>query len=337
MTINERVSPKRLAEIIARAEVCDDSVLTDYRDIESIARELQQYRAAAEQCVGEVIEQPGLTSLDGTVSYEKSTYRNIKGINKMKRMPLGTKFYAAPQVTSVPDGIEAAARWVDAQREAYDDEHGRYDPDTGTFEFGNDAQLEYSTTLAEIAEGIRALRPTAAPAVQAEQLSGNAEQVSQPYTLREGLAAIRNLGPIDAEKIQAERDALNEPDVPDGYALVPIEPTLSMLTMLGFTGSFESMKQRYESMLAAAPAAPYFREMPNSSTNNCRENAETSTKCWCLTCRPVTMTDMRFVVCPECGNKRCPHANDHRNACTGSNAPGQEGSAYPDAPKQEAE
>jgi len=68
-----------------------------------------------------------------------------------------------------------------------------------------------------------------------------------------------------------------------------------------------------------------------------RENAETSTKCWCHTCRPVTMTDMRFVVCPECGNKRCPHANDHRNVCTGSNEPGQEGSAYPAAPKQEAE
>ncbi|MDU9626264.1 hypothetical protein [Escherichia coli] len=57
--------------------------------------------------------------------------------------------------------------------------------------------------------------------------------------------------------------------------------------------------------------------------------------CWCRTCRPVTMTDMRFVVCPECGNKRCPHANDHRNACTGSNEPGQEGSAYPAAPQQE--
>ena len=40
-------------------------------------------------------------------------------------------------------------------------------------------------------------------------------------------------------------------------------------------------------------------------------------------------------VCPECGNKRCPHANDHRNACTGSNEPGQEGSAYPAAPQQE--
>ncbi|EJC8216199.1 hypothetical protein [Citrobacter freundii] len=57
--------------------------------------------------------------------------------------------------------------------------------------------------------------------------------------------------------------------------------------------------------------------------------------CWCRTCRPVTMSDMRFVVCPDCGNKRCPHANDHRNACTGSNEPGQEGSAYPAAPQQE--
>ncbi|HCA5750363.1 TPA: hypothetical protein P1K63_002060 [Enterobacter hormaechei] len=57
--------------------------------------------------------------------------------------------------------------------------------------------------------------------------------------------------------------------------------------------------------------------------------------CWCRTCRPVTVTDMRFVVCPDCGNKRYPHANDHRNACTGSNEPGQEGSAYPAAPQQE--
>ncbi|MEG6194832.1 hypothetical protein [Enterobacter kobei] len=57
--------------------------------------------------------------------------------------------------------------------------------------------------------------------------------------------------------------------------------------------------------------------------------------CWCHTCRPVTVTDMRFIVCPDCGNKRCPHANDHRNACTGSNELGQEGSAYPAAPQQE--
>jgi hypothetical protein len=52
--------------------------------------------------------------------------------------------------------------------------------------------------------------------------------------------------------------------------------------------------------------------------------------CHCQTCRPITITDMRMVLCPKCGNKRCPHANDHHNACTGSNEPGQPGSAYPD-------
>ena len=56
--------------------------------------------------------------------------------------------------------------------------------------------------------------------------------------------------------------------------------------------------------------------------------------CWCRTCRPVVLNDMRFVVCPDCGNKRCPRANDHRNACTGSNEPGQEGSAYPDTSRE---
>jgi len=60
-----------------------------------------------------------------------------------------------------------------------------------------------------------------------------------------------------------------------------------------------------------------------------------TSECWCLTCRPVTMNDMRFVVCPDCGNKRCPRANDHRNTCSGSNEPGQIGSAYPAAPQQE--
>lgn len=56
--------------------------------------------------------------------------------------------------------------------------------------------------------------------------------------------------------------------------------------------------------------------------------------CWCRTCRPVVLNDMRFVVCPDCGNKRCPRANNHRNACAGSNEPGQEGSAYPAAPQE---
>ncbi len=44
-----------------------------------------------------------------------------------------------------------------------------------------------------------------------------------------------------------------------------------------------------------------------------------------------------MVLCPTCGNKRCPHATDHRHACTGSNEPGQVGSIYgPDAAAKEA-
>lgn len=36
----------------------------------------------------------------------------------------------------------------------------------------------------------------------------------------------------------------------------------------------------------------------------------------------------RMIVCPECGNKRCPRATDHRLECTKSNDPGQPGSRY---------
>lgn len=78
----------------------------------------------------------------------------------------------------------------------------------------------------------------------------------------------------------------------------------------------------------ALDSSPKIAESPSG-------NSQVIPHCSCRTCRPVTMTDMRFVVCPDCGNKRCPHANDHRNACSGSNEPGQEGIAYPAAPQQE--
>ncbi len=72
--------------------------------------------------------------------------------------------------------------------------------------------------------------------------------------------------------------------------------------------------------------------------------------CWCWECRkdiPVPGTEfkileplsasqrswftegnMRMFLCPLCGNKRCPRATDHREACSGSNEPGQAGSRY---------
>ena len=44
---------------------------------------------------------------------------------------------------------------------------------------------------------------------------------------------------------------------------------------------------------------------------------------------PVTAMQSFMVLCADCGNKRCPKAANHENACTGSNEPGQEGSNYP--------
>ena len=59
-------------------------------------------------------------------------------------------------------------------------------------------------------------------------------------------------------------------------------------------------------------------------------------RCYCYNCNkdrmdetgriPYVMT--RMIVCPECGNKRCPHSTDHNLACTNSNDPGQPGSRY---------
>lgn len=64
------------------------------------------------------------------------------------------------------------------------------------------------------------------------------------------------------------------------------------------------------------------------------KNNITTPPCWCHKCNedrfvngiPYNLT--RMILCPECGNKRCPHAADHGLACTNSNDPGQPGSAY---------
>lgn len=60
--------------------------------------------------------------------------------------------------------------------------------------------------------------------------------------------------------------------------------------------------------------------------------------CWCRTCETAALAHLKngpfhfaarnFIVCPKCGNKRCPRANHHDNACTGSNELGQPGSEW---------
>ena len=62
------------------------------------------------------------------------------------------------------------------------------------------------------------------------------------------------------------------------------------------------------------------------------------TGCGCYTCVSEVINAkpfpnnlcFPFVMCSECGNKRCPRAEFHDNECSGSNAAGQSGSVrYP--------
>jgi hypothetical protein len=50
--------------------------------------------------------------------------------------------------------------------------------------------------------------------------------------------------------------------------------------------------------------------------------------CYCYKCADNKTRMTTMIVCPECGNKRCPKATDHNNECTNSNEVGQDGSRY---------
>jgi hypothetical protein len=70
--------------------------------------------------------------------------------------------------------------------------------------------------------------------------------------------------------------------------------------------------------------------MPESFKKDIEE-----TTCFCYNCNKDRKTESgwpwvstRMILCPKCGNKRCPHATDHNLECTDSNEPGQPGSRY---------
>lgn len=65
---------------------------------------------------------------------------------------------------------------------------------------------------------------------------------------------------------------------------------------------------------------PYRERAPALSPSQLRP-------CSCGNCTGFSLT-ATMILCPACGNKRCPRASDHRFACTGSNESGQFGSIY---------
>jgi hypothetical protein len=64
--------------------------------------------------------------------------------------------------------------------------------------------------------------------------------------------------------------------------------------------------------------------MKKNNCHNCHKCMEEVYKT-----SPEARMFRRMILCPDCGNKRCPKASDHELACTKSNKSGQKGSVYP--------
>lgn len=126
---------------------------------ERISRTLSKALTAAHPHLSQPVQE--MTYMTAAKRGIKTSNRDqwIKGYNAAINdgMLLSPAQPVSEHKPSYRDGLISAAKWVEKQREAYDSEHGQRDPDTGAFEFGNDAQRDYSSTLEEIAEGILGL------------------------------------------------------------------------------------------------------------------------------------------------------------------------------------
>lgn len=196
-------------------------------------------------------------------------------------------------------------------------------------------QMPYGTKLYRHAQPASAVPETAHSSVIAEQLAHVLSGLKVTDHQRAVIGcAVDRLNNV-AQLLQLSPSALLVPEILDYqgakelYNYLMTEEEINA-TVNAWNACRAAMLQAKS--LASINPAPAMGSLPETG-EVLHTNSPANPDCWCRTCRPVVLNDMRFVVCPDCGNKRCPRANDHRNACTGSNKPGQEGSAYPASPQ----
>ncbi|EPC4021113.1 hypothetical protein ACRZPD_001112 [Enterobacter kobei] len=153
-----------------------------------------------------------------------------------------------PATVSVPDDVMAAMQKVARIRLDLNDFDGDKRGILDCLGDAEEALIEVVNLRAAMLQGV-------------EQQNRQQNIPENIPTLRDGLAAIRNSGiAIDAEKIFAERDALNDPVIPDGWVMVPVEPTDDMIVN-GFESepdeSFSDEKEweAYDAMSGCQQAA----------------------------------------------------------------------------------
>lgn len=117
------------------------------------------------------------------------------------------------------------------------------------------------------------------------------------------------------------------PELPENIAIPHPDGSTARVIRLVRSGSDRPMSPDEEIILAQ------YREIERlKSQRVTAAPQEGESDCGCEACKPqgtfLNPANTRMIVCAICGNKRCPHATDHRNACTNSNEPGQPGSSW---------
>lgn len=144
----------RIREILSKAAAQSDGGNIGYAMSDAVKAIDELLEVRKVEPVGEVIEQPASMLMDGCVSNEKATYRNIKGIHKMKRMPLGTKFYTAPPAP-VPMRDHQIRKLVNELRDIAVEYHGTQQLREHIARKVRAATLNHSGDVTEMGEAIK--------------------------------------------------------------------------------------------------------------------------------------------------------------------------------------
>ena len=189
--------------------------------------------------VGEVSEQRDGLVMDGMVDLGgASTHRIIKGASKMKRLPLGTKFYTAP-----PAPVS-----VNITRDQIRDIFMR-----NGFTI-KDGQTDLKDYVYAAADELVSLLKTQAPVSVPDAMEMDDDFDS---AFEHGKAVGWNAYRAAMLQSFGNSEQLNSPVIPDGWKLVPIDPTKDMLRAgQSVVGFWLNTVHCYSKMLAAAPAAP---------------------------------------------------------------------------------
>lgn len=206
------------------------------------------------EAVGEVIEQQSGMMMDGLVISEKPTYRNIKGIHKMKMMPLGTKFYTAPPA---PANAEPVA-WLWS--------HRKHPREVTLVRPEDDEKAEAALWSGWSCQALCAAPPAPVSVPDNRAITQHFDTIALE-TAREIMCDVNRrheflggevqlLSRIQCRIDDACRAAMlhgadgNSPVIPDGWVMVPEEPTHEMLEAGDEQfGTYDV----YRRMIAAAP------------------------------------------------------------------------------------